>query len=135
MKDGMGEEHDMAPEAHNEWKDKAEKHAVSPHLLGDMGSNLTPTKDMGKKASDFEPMKGPKQGSTKEHEKKSVSKWKDQDKYLSPMDSAGAANTKHRSGPMKHAGKGSEGQTRGAAGKGKLNSGNGIRSGKKVKGL
>lgn len=132
MKDGFGNDHEMSPEAHQEWKDKGLKHSVGMDVA-DASDGLTPSHGLGKKASNFEPMKGPKQGAIEAHEKAQIKKGMHAENYR--YSSAGAASVGHKSGPTRHAGKGAEGMTKGPGGKGKLNSGNGYMKGKKVKGL
>ena len=110
MKDGHGTTIEMSPEAKAEWLDKPGKHNVGTDTQTVRGMKPT-VKETG--VDGFEPMKGPKQASLKKHE--GAIKAKGKEHGHSNTDSGPAASIKHKTGPMKGAGKGKEGKTKGFA--------------------
>lgn len=132
MKDGLGNELQVSPEAHKEWSDKEGKHSSVNMSIGKSSDHLTP-KSQGGVNSSFDPLGGPKQGKQKAHE--AAQQLKSKHAANNRYSSASKADAKHATGPMKHAGKGGEGVIKGKGAKGKSNSGNGLSIGRHVKGL
>lgn len=124
MTDGMGNAKEMAPEAHNEWADKEGKHsAVQMGMISDSDQTKKSPVAIDKRA-------------IHKHEVAGIAKGKHSPAGGSPFKGASSAGKSgFPIGPKQHAGKGSEGVVKGMGGAGKLNYGNGLKAGKKVKGL
>lgn len=125
LKDEMNPGSKVSPEAHKEWDDAEGKHS-SIGMSGVSTDKYQNSRSVG--PDGFDPGK-------RIHSREAAVVAKGSSGGGSKGSSVAAAAIGHKTGVMRHAGKGEEGSIKGHGGAGKVNYGNGLKAGKKVPGL